>query len=70
VTHGVDKEMAAKSIVRLAISYDSLAYDIIEETVKLKLVDLIASIGGNLSLFLGMSLFSIFEIFEIILGVF
>ncbi len=70
VTHGVDKEMAAKSIVRLAISYDSLAYDIIEETVKLKLVDLIASIGGNLSLFLGMSIFSIFEIFEIFIEFF
>jgi hypothetical protein len=65
VRQELNKEMAAKSIVRFSISYDSLAYDMTEETVKLKLVDLISSIGGNLSLFMGISIFSICEILEI-----
>ena len=50
----------------LNIYYDTWSYTKIEETPKTDIVDLIANIGGTLGLFIGMSILSFGEIFELI----
>ena len=70
VTQEITNDDASKSFVSLGIFYDSLSYELVEETPKMNVVDLIASIGGNLSLFLGVSIFSFCEIIEIFLEVY
>ena len=62
VTRSINAETVKKSIVRLRIFYESLAYTISEEFPSCDLVALIANIGGNLGLFLGVSLLSLSEI--------
>ena len=69
VTQIITESVALKNFVELQISYDSLSYEIAKETPKMNAVDLVASIGGNLSLFLGVSIFSVFEILEILIEV-
>ena len=64
------RERAAKMFVSLNMFYDTLSYELSEETAKINLVDLVASIGGNLSLFLGVSVFGLFEIVEIFIEIF
>ena len=46
----------------MVIFYDSLSYTLSEETPQWDLCNLIANIGGNLGMFLGVSSFSICEI--------
>ena len=65
VTSFVDKEKAAQSIVGLNVFYKTLSYDMSNESPQITLVVLFANIGGYLGLFLGMSVFSIFEPFII-----
>ena len=43
---------------------DSFDYEMITENPSILLTDLIANVGGTLGLFLGVSVLSIFEIFE------
>jgi hypothetical protein len=66
----INRERAVKCFVSLNMFYDTLSYDLSEETAKMNLVDLMASIGGNLSLFLGVSIFGLFEIVEIFIEIF
>ncbi len=54
-----------KNKIRMKIFYRSLRYELIEQTEKYFLQDLIASIGGILSLLIGVSFVSIFEIIEL-----
>ena len=49
----------------LIIFYNSASYTTIEEMEKTDLIDLIANIGGTLGLFLGLSVLSFVEIFEL-----
>jgi len=62
VSTKITPEKAQESIVRLNIFYDSLSYTSSEESPQLDMVTLIANIGGNLGLFLGMSMFSFCEL--------
>lgn len=55
--------------VGVAIYFDELKYTLMAEKELNQFVDLIASIGGALGLFLGMSLLSFIEIVEIIIEV-
>ena len=50
----------------LNVFYDSLTYTTIEELAKTELIDLISSIGGTLGLFIGVSVLSMAESFELI----
>ena len=50
----------------LSVFYDSTSYTTIEEMAKTDLIDLIANIGGTLGLFLGISVLSFVEIFQLI----
>ena len=46
--------------------YDSWSYTKIDEIAKFELIDLIPNIGGTLGLFIGVSILSFTEIFELI----
>ena len=61
-----DKLLTENSL-ELQILYDDLAYVEILEEPKMNSKDLLAEIGGHLHLFLGMSLLSFIELFELIL---
>ena len=56
-----------ENILAVNIYFDSLESTEICESEQTLLVDLIAGIGGTLGLFLGVSMLSFFEIFEIFL---
>ena len=55
-----------QSNTEISVSYDSLSYTQVEEEPKITLEDVIAMIGGHLHVFLGMSLLSFVELFELI----
>jgi len=71
VNHDVDDdtsiEWARKSFVRMNIFYETLSYTYSTESIKLDMLTLMAYVGGMLSLFLGLSLFSVLEVVELIL---
>jgi uncharacterized membrane protein len=54
----------------LNIYYSSLAYTKISETQALKLDQLISAIGGNMGLFVGMSVLTICDFIQLILCIF
>jgi hypothetical protein len=60
-------EWARKSFVRMNIFYETLSYTHSSESIKLDMLTLMAYVGGMLSLFLGLSLFSVLEVVELIL---
>ena len=66
----LNADNAANSIVSFNIYYDSLSYLQTTESPKMNLVSLLASIGGNLSLLLGISLFSLFEVIELLIEIY
>ena len=55
-----------KNLLSVTIFYEALEYSLVEEKARLPLESLIATIGGHLHLFLGMSVISFFEIAELI----
>jgi len=69
MTFPIPNDVASRSFVSLKIYYDSLSYETREEQPKMNIIDLIAAIGGNLSLFLGVSVFTFLEIVEIFLEI-
>ena len=64
--HGMLDQITKNNSLVLNIFYDSLSYTRIDEIQKTRPIDLISNIGGTLGLFLGISVLSIGEIFEII----
>jgi len=54
------------NLVSIEIYYDNLEYTSISQLPKMNTFDLIASIGGNLGLFIGISFLSFAEIIEIL----
>jgi hypothetical protein len=63
-------QLARESFVRLNIFYDTLSYTHSSESVKLDFLTLIAFVGGMLSLFLGLSSFSLLEVIETLIHLF
>jgi hypothetical protein len=65
----IDSSLARESIASVNVYYESLGYKESTESLysEMDLVSLFASIGGSLSLFLGVSVFSICEIIEVAL---
>ena len=59
-----------ENLVEVSVYYDSLSYTIVDEKPKMTFENLVGSIGGHLHLFLGMSLMSFFEVFELIVRIF
>ena len=64
-----DTSTIEKSVVTVKLYYGSLSYTLTSESPQMDLVSLLASIGGNLSLFLGVSAFSLFEIVEVLIEI-
>jgi hypothetical protein len=59
-------ENVRKSVAKVSIFYNDLKETVITENVKISLADLVSSIGGTLGLFVGMSLLSAIEVFELL----
>ena len=70
VTKPINSEKLKNSIVKLDIFYDSLSYTISTESPKLDTVSFLANLGGTLGLFLGLSVFSLFELVEVLIELF
>jgi hypothetical protein len=66
----IDTETARQSIVKLNVYYDTLSYTTSEDFPQWDIISLIASIGGNLGLFLGVCMFSLVEIVTTLLEVY
>ena len=61
----LDDESVAQSVVSVNLFYESLAYTLSSEQPRMDVVALIASLGGHLSLLMGVSVFSVCEIGEV-----
>ena len=62
LSRNITVQVAKESVARIDIFYESLSYTKSEESPQWSLVSLLATIGGNLGLYLGVSLFSFSEI--------
>ena len=69
VKKDINSETVRPSIIRLFVFYDSLIYSISDETPKFDLIALFSNLGGILSLFLGVSLFSFIEIIQVLIEI-
>ena len=65
----IDSNMVRESVVSINMFYNSLSYTLSSESPQMDLVSLLANIGGNLGLFLGVSLLSASEIVELAIEV-
>ena len=63
LTKQINAYTAKESVTRIIIYYDSLSVSITSESPQMDIANLIATIGGNLGLFLGVSLLSLSEVF-------
>ena len=61
---------AANSFVKVNIFYSSMSYELSTESPKMVISSLLASIGGNLGLFLGVSVFSLFELIQVAIEIY
>ena len=66
----LNKDTVTYSIVAVNIFYDSLSYYLSTEEPKLNIVGLLAAMGRNVGLFMGVSLLSICEIIEILFHIY
>jgi acid-sensing ion channel 2 len=66
----IDLNVAKQSLVYLHIFYKSLSYETFTESPQTNLVWLFASIGSYLGLFLGISVFSLYEAFQLLIEIF
>jgi hypothetical protein len=57
---------AHKNFIKFDIFYDSLTYELSTESSKMDIVSFLANVGGNLGLFLGVSVISICECIEVL----
>ena len=57
----------AENMVQFSVFYDKLAYALVEEEARITVVSLIGTFGGQLHVFLGMSLLSFVEVAEMAL---
>ena len=62
----IDSTTTGTSFSKVNIFYESLSYVLTTESPKMDIISLLASIGGNLGLFLGVSVFSLRETIEVI----
>jgi hypothetical protein len=70
VKRSINSKTAKESIVDLYIFYESLSYKFTNESPQIDWISLVASIGGTLGLFLGVSVFSICEMLEVVVEIF
>ena len=68
-TQQIDEETARKSFIELSIFYKSLSYETSTESPQMNGITLISNIASNLSLFLGVSVFSLFEPLQVLIEI-
>ena len=61
----ISDEMLTKSVLEVSVYYEHPSYQLVEQYASLSLIDLIASLGGTLGLFLGVSFLSFIELLEV-----
>ena len=66
----INSHGAKESFINLIVFYESLSYRLLNEYPEMNVVSLLASIGGNLSLFLGINLFSLFEVIDLFIEIY
>ena len=66
----VNLKNVTENLVEFSVFYDSLSYTVVEETPKMTFEKLVGSIGGHLHVFLGMSLMSFLELFDLVASLF
>jgi hypothetical protein len=66
----ISPETATESFVSLSIFYESLSYTYTTESPQIDWISLLGSIGGNLSLVLGVSIFSLCELVEVLIEIY
>ena len=66
----ITPDMAKNSIVRVNIYYEALSYTLSVESPKIDIAAFLANIGGTISLFLGVSVLSIFEVVECLIEIY
>ena len=65
----IDNYELKNSIVAITLYYDDLKYTVISQHSKMSFEDLLANIGGQLGLFIGISFLSFVEIFDALVQV-
>ena len=66
----LDSMTIKESFINVNIFYSSLSFILTTESPQMNWISLLGSIGGNLSLFLGVSLFSLCEFVEAAIEIF
>jgi len=69
INRTIDASNIEKSFLTVNIFYDSLSYTLTTESPQIDFVSLLGSIGGNLGLFLGVNIFSLCEIIEVVIEI-
>ncbi len=64
------KTFSQESLIRLIVNYDTNSYTTITETTAMTLQQFIGQFGGNLGMFIGISVLSCLEIIELLVGIF
>lgn len=62
-------DLIRDNLIKFNVYYNSLSYTVISENESINIVSLLSNLGGTLGLFLGISVLSFVELFEIILKV-
>ena len=70
INRSIDANTARESFLYVNVFYENLAYMSTSELAQMNAVSLFASIGGNMSLFLGVSVFSLCEIVEVAIEIY
>ena len=70
INRTIDANAARESFVAVSIYYNSLSYMETTEASNMNIASLLASIGGSLSLFLGVSVFSLCELVEVLIEIY
>ena len=70
INRTIDATTVKESIVNAYIFYESLSYTESSELPQMNIVSLLAAIGGHLGLFLGVGVFSLCEIVEVLIEIY
>jgi hypothetical protein len=65
----IDMDAAKKSFVYFSVFYKQLSYEVSSESPQLTLITLFANMGSYLGLFLGVSVFSLVEIIQVLIEI-
>ena len=65
----IDKDELRKSMAMININYDDVKYTLVSQVPKMTFEELLANIGGQLGLFIGISFLSFIEIIDILVQI-